>query len=168
MHVTHLTTTAPRPRSEYFHEPAFANMSNSILTTGEAFRKDGRTRPAFQTILYQFAKDGEFVVLLFSKAELSDAVLADIFGAGTVTWVHRKAWDAYPVLKPTTSYPPVQPRKGFHYLAAMEPWLSTMETQTISAREAVARAVGDWWSLGLGHCVAGSSWDLSCESPFVV
>lgn len=161
-----MATTAPRSRSQYFKEPKSANMSGSILTTGERFRSTGDHAPAFQTLLYQyFLPTGEYIVLIHSKAEVSDAVLADIFGPSTVTWTHRKVWDtgSYPVLKPTTSFPPVQPRKGFHYLASMEPYLSTMEMQVISAREAVARAVQDWWGLGLGECENDSSWDLSCE-----
>lgn len=38
-----------------------------------------------------------------------------------------------------------------------------METQTLSAREAVARIVQKWWALGLGECRAVSeSWDMTC------
>ena len=39
-----------------------------------------------------------------------------------------------------------------------------METQTLSAREAVARVVRDWWGLGYGECLGGAdAWDWSCE-----
>jgi prenylcysteine oxidase/farnesylcysteine lyase len=42
--------------------------------------------------------------------------------------------------------------------------MSRMETQTISAREAVARQVQEWWGLGLGECRGGAdAWDWSCE-----
>jgi prenylcysteine oxidase/farnesylcysteine lyase len=38
-----------------------------------------------------------------------------------------------------------------------------METQTVSAREAVARSVQRWWNLGLGECRdAADSWDMTC------
>lgn len=41
--------------------------------------------------------------------------------------------------------------------------ISSMETQTISAREAVARVVEDWWGMGLGECRGGSdAWDWTC------
>jgi prenylcysteine oxidase/farnesylcysteine lyase len=95
------------------------------------------------------------------------------------SWLYRKEWDSYPRLGPISSFAPVEPMKGFHYLGAMEPWVSTyvpslpsytgmlmnrMETQTISAREAVARQVQDWWGLGLGECRGGAdAWDWSCE-----
>jgi prenylcysteine oxidase/farnesylcysteine lyase len=40
-----------------------------------------------------------------------------------------------------------------------------METQTIAAREAVARVVQEWWGLGLGECRGGAdAWDWSCPS----
>lgn len=39
-----------------------------------------------------------------------------------------------------------------------------METQIISAREAVARAVDDWWGLGMGDCRGGAdAWDWTCD-----
>lgn len=38
-----------------------------------------------------------------------------------------------------------------------------METQTISAREAVARVAHKWWGLGLGECEDGDSWDWTCS-----
>lgn len=39
-----------------------------------------------------------------------------------------------------------------------------METQTISAREAVAGVVQKWWGLGLGQCLeVAESWDMTCE-----
>jgi prenylcysteine oxidase/farnesylcysteine lyase len=41
--------------------------------------------------------------------------------------------------------------------------IDRMETQTISAREAVARQVDEWWGLGLGECRGGTdAWDWSC------
>lgn len=39
-----------------------------------------------------------------------------------------------------------------------------METQTISAREAVARVVNDWWDLSPGEC-GKTSWDYTCPEP---
>ncbi|KLT44280.1 hypothetical protein CC85DRAFT_271477 [Cutaneotrichosporon oleaginosum] len=162
LHVTYVGTTATTPPPKYFKQGSKVVMAQSISTTGERARGGGDA-PAFQVLLYHLAYPMSSIVLLFSHETLSDTEIRDIFG-DTITWTHRKEWDgAYPLMKPTTVYPPVQPRAGFHYLAAMEPWLSTMETQTISAREAVARAVDAWWGLGVAQCDAGSSWDLACE-----
>ena len=41
------------------------------------------------------------------------------------TWLLRKEWYSYPELRPTTTWPPVEPVKGVQYLAALEPWIST-------------------------------------------
>ena len=42
--------------------------------------------------------------------------------------------------------------------------MTSMETQTLSAREAVARVVEDWWGMGMGECRGGAdAWDWSCE-----
>ena len=39
-----------------------------------------------------------------------------------------------------------------------------METQTLSAREGVARVVEDWWGLGYAECKGGAdAWDWTCE-----
>ena len=64
-------------------------------------------------------------------------------------------WDAYPELPPTDSFPPVKLDTGFYYVNAFEPYvfsftvlqrtdelqfgrlMSTMETETISARNVV-------------------------------
>lgn len=161
VHVTFVSTTASGPNPAYFKQGA-REMGGTIMTTGQRARAGG-TGPSFQVILPQYVFPwGETVFQLFSHDALADAELRDLFG-DTIAWTHRKEWDAYPLLRPTGSYPPVEPRAGFHYLAAMEPWLSTMETQTISAREAVARAVEGWWGLGLAQCAGASSWDLACE-----
>lgn len=43
--------------------------------------------------------------------------------------------------------------------------ISSMETQTLSAREAVARVVEDWWGMGLGECRGGGmAWDWTCPN----
>lgn len=63
-------------------------------------------------------------------------------------------WDAYPVLPPTSTFPPIKLAKGLYYVNAFEPYvallsystgrltmslrfISTMETETISARNVV-------------------------------
>jgi len=63
-------------------------------------------------------------VKIFSIMYLKDKILREVIGEEP-GWVLRKAWDSYPVLSPTASYPPMEPVKGMQYLAAMEPWVST-------------------------------------------
>jgi prenylcysteine oxidase/farnesylcysteine lyase len=78
-------------------------------------------------------------------------------------------------LPPTTVFPPITPLEGqpFFLLSAMEPWISTMETQTLSARNAVGLLARAWWGVRMGSCLAGEGvqargevledgWDWTC------
>jgi len=64
------------------------------------------------------------VVKIFSLRYLKDKIIQDIIGEEP-TWLLRKEWDSYPVLKPVERYAPVEPIRGLQYLAALEPWVST-------------------------------------------
>jgi prenylcysteine oxidase/farnesylcysteine lyase len=48
---------------------------------------------------------------------------------------------------------------SFHYRIRTD---ASMETQTLSAREAVARVAQRWWGIGPGECREGKGWDLTC------
>ena len=81
--------------------------------------------------------DGEpTVAKIFSKERVEDAWLEKVF-EGQVEVVARKVWDSYPVLPPTTEFPPVKLAEGLYYVNAFEPFISTMETETIAARNVV-------------------------------
>ena len=41
------------------------------------------------------------------------------------------------MLPPTNSFPPIKLEKGLYYVNAFEPFISTMETETIAARNVV-------------------------------
>ena len=102
-------------------------MPTTILTTSHSAKERGVPLPPFQSITYHgetYPGSGEWVVKIFSLAPIDDYELNVIFGARP-TWVRRKIFRSYPALRPTSSYPPVEPVKGLHYLAAMEPWVST-------------------------------------------
>jgi len=174
LHVTLMTTNRPYPHPSFFSLPNNTVIPSSILTTSGPSSASSTsdhtdlvdTRPAFQSISWTgetYPGSGTWVVKIFSKTALSDTFLAAVLGE-TPSWVLRKEWDAYPVLQPLSHYPPVEPVLGVQYLAALEPWVSTMETQTLSAREAVARVVEGWWGLGYGECAGrADAWDWSCE-----
>ncbi|CEH15781.1 PCYOX1, FCLY [Ceraceosorus bombacis] len=81
----------------------------------------------------------EHVVKIFSKAALNDTQLESIMGTNNLRWVFRKQWDAYPELRPTRDFPPLQVDEGgLYFLNSFETLISTMETSTVSARNAVA------------------------------
>jgi prenylcysteine oxidase/farnesylcysteine lyase len=132
LHVTLLTTTSPTPNATYF---ATSSLPKIMLTTYDGVRNGGK-EPEFNSLSYHGAvREGEWAVKIFSKEKISDEWLKSMFGQ--VGWVHRKEWDAYPKLPPTTSFPPVKLDQGFYYVNAFEPFISTMETETIASRNVV-------------------------------
>ena len=83
--------------------------------------------PRFQSISWHAETSpgsGEYVVKIFSLERISDETLHALVDEQP-GWVLRKEWDSYPALGPVKDYAPVMPMKGFHYLAALEPWVST-------------------------------------------
>lgn len=127
LHVTLLTTHAPHAVPEFFGLDKDTPMPQTILTTAWTARNRPSTQPPpFQSITFHTdeALDGEWVVKIFSLRPMDDATLRALFGADP-TWVLRKTWHSYPKLAPIAAYAPVEPLPGFHYLAALEPWVST-------------------------------------------
>ncbi|PPQ63712.1 hypothetical protein CVT24_004292 [Panaeolus cyanescens] len=142
LHVTLLSTTSPTANPAYFGLPSDAIVPRMLLTTYQGAR-EGHSKPEFNSMSYHGeVREGEWAVKIFSDHELSDEWLSDMF-LGQVGWVHRKVWNAYPKLPPTTSFPPVKLDKGLYYVNAFEPFISTMETETIAARNAVDLLLND-------------------------
>jgi len=144
LHVTLLTTTAPTPNPVYFgYKPGY-KVPTTILTSLDGVRRGGKA-PEFLSLSYlgqvKFAKDephdgretGERVVKIFSMERISDDWLAAMF-QNQVGWVLRKEWDAYPVLPPTTKFPPIKLDDGLYYVNAFEPFISCMETEILASR----------------------------------
>ncbi|WVQ80436.1 hypothetical protein IAT38_002541 [Cryptococcus sp. DSM 104549] len=168
LYTTYLTTSALHPAPSFFGLPANATVPSVILTSDLTHRTNPRTSPAPRFLSMQwhgtetYPGSDEYAVKIFSLERLDDEYLRKMLGRKP-SWVLRKEWDSYPELKPNTSYAPVELVKGVQYLAGQEAWVSTMETQTVSAREAVARVVDEWWGLGLGECDGDNgSWDWTC------
>jgi len=126
-----------------------------VLTSYEGVRQGGK-EPEFNSLSYHghatTATDGvpeQWSVKIFSKERVSDEWLDKIF-MGKVGWVHRKEWDAYPQLPPTTTFPPVTLDEGLYYVNAFEPFISTMETETIASRNVVDLLLNE--AFGIGIC----------------
>jgi prenylcysteine oxidase/farnesylcysteine lyase len=122
-----------------------------VLTTWETVRTADGPKPEFNSMSYHGlirGADGsdtegepkEWVVKIFSESRVSDEWLDDMF-MGQVGWVHRKEvassslhihvgwltqsqWDAYPKLRPTTSFPSVKLDVGLYYVNSFEPYVS--------------------------------------------
>ncbi|TBU28194.1 FAD/NAD(P)-binding domain-containing protein [Dichomitus squalens] len=176
LHVTLLSTSARTPNASYFNLPPHAEAPTTVLTTHDGVRLRGRPEPEFNSLTYHghvLTKEGEkrltetgeeeWVVKIFSKARLDDEWLRGVFG-GKVGWVLRKEWDAYPVLPPTTEFPPVKLAEGLYYVNAFEPLISTMETETIAARNVVELLLKEEYGAGL--CKPGTTEDeVGASSP---
>ncbi|KAH9942685.1 FAD/NAD(P)-binding domain-containing protein [Amylocystis lapponica] len=155
LHVTLLTTTSPAPSAAYFGLKG--DVPTEVLTTWERVRAGGAPAPEFNSLTYhgrvaradgaERAGADEWTVKIFSKERVSDEWLAGMFG--TVGWVHRKEWDAYPVLPPTSAFPPVKLDRGLFYVNAFEPFISTMETETISSRNVVDLLLQEEFGAGI-------------------
>ncbi|KAI0354058.1 FAD/NAD(P)-binding domain-containing protein [Trametes cingulata] len=161
LHVTLLSTSSPTPNATYFNLGHGAKAPTTLLTTYEGVRVRGGAEPEFNSLTYHGplrGKDGalrtnafgeqEWVVKIFSKQRIEDVWLQQMF-EGNVGWVLRKEWDAYPVLPPTTEFPPVKLAEGLYYVNAFEPLISTMETETIAARNVVDLLLKEQFNAGL-------------------
>ncbi|TRM65773.1 hypothetical protein BD626DRAFT_485778 [Schizophyllum amplum] len=116
-------------------------------------RRHNGTVPEFNSLAYHGAiRDGEWVVKIFSQQELSDEWLSDIF-IGQVGWVHRKEWDAYPRLLPNSPMPQ---------------FISTMETETVAARNVVDLLLNDAFGLSIcGHRLSAPASRAAQDPNFV-
>ncbi|KAF8845457.1 FAD/NAD(P)-binding domain-containing protein [Paxillus ammoniavirescens] len=165
LHVTLLTTRNDRMKPEYFGLAPGSYVPQTILTTFEGARAGG-VEPEFNSLSYHGRVrrvdqsgqvddgEGEWKVKIFSKERISDEWLAKVFDH--VSWVYRKEWDAYPILSPTAEFPPVRLDQGFYYVNAFEPFISTMETETIASRNVVDLLLHEEFGSGIcGSLISG-------------
>lgn len=157
LHVTLLTTTRRSANASYFNLPQGSAVPAMVLTTYNGARRDGGDpEPEFNSLSYlrevrtadlgEWRNDQgqkEWVVKIFSKRRVSDAWLEAMFG-DEVRWVLRKEWDAYPVLTPTTEFPPIELGEGLYYVNAFEPYAAATMLSEM-------RFIADF------ACMAGSS-----------
>ncbi|KAI0655025.1 Prenylcysteine lyase-domain-containing protein [Cubamyces menziesii] len=179
LHVTLLSTSSPTPNPNYFNLGHGAKAPTTLLTTYEGVRSRGGPEPEFNSLTYHGPvrdKDGvvqtnaqgekEWVVKIFSKNRVEDEWLERMFG-GNVGWVLRKEWDAYPVLPPTTEFPPVKLADGLYYVNAFEPLISTMETETIAARNVADLLLKEHFDAGICNPVRPDENTKRSDEEFV-
>jgi prenylcysteine oxidase/farnesylcysteine lyase len=138
LHVTLISTTTARPLNELFG--GIPSVPQLILTTNEGAREGGKA-PDFYSMSYRGTYDRgngtEYAVRIFSRKKIDDAWLDKAFGKENIGWVYRKVWNAYPSSHPSPTYPPVKVDDGFWYANSIEPFISTMDTATLSSRNIV-------------------------------
>ncbi|KAG8999210.1 hypothetical protein FRB94_006399 [Tulasnella sp. JGI-2019a] len=153
LHVTMVSSTSFRPLASKFGVNTEAEVPRFILTTGDSARNGG-PKPEFQSISYYktYEVNGrtEHLFKIFSLEERSDEWLEETFGEGTIGWVHRKEWDSYPKLVPRSVFPSIKADAGLWYVNSMEAWISTMETEVLSARNVVDNMLME--AFGKGIC----------------
>ncbi|KAF7354883.1 Prenylcysteine lyase [Mycena sanguinolenta] len=148
LHVTLLSTTQPSVPAQSFSLPSSTKIPAMLLTTFEGARNGGK-EPEFNSLSYHgLISEGEWVVKIFSKKRISNKWLSKMFD-NQVGWVLRKEWDAYPVLPPTSSFPDVKLAPNFYYVNSFEPFISTMETQTLASRNVVDMLLKDSFDSGI-------------------
>ncbi|KAI0035817.1 FAD/NAD-P-binding domain-containing protein [Vararia minispora EC-137] len=152
VHVTLLTTTSPSFNTAYLGAQNVITPPTSVFITLNATRRPGG--PVFNSlqrlaVLNGTGKGGkdESLVKIFSDEVLSDAFLDELVGERG--WTFKHTWDAFPILTPATSFPPVHVAKGLYYVNALEPVVSTMETETIAARNVVDLLLSEQFASGI-------------------
>ncbi|KAF9524062.1 Prenylcysteine lyase-domain-containing protein [Crepidotus variabilis] len=154
LHVTILTTTSPDLNPAYFGLSKGSKVPKVLLTAREGvdLGNPNTPKPEFTSITYHgLVQENEWSVKIFSDDRLSDEWLDNMF-QGQVTWVHRKEWQAYPTLPPQVPLPPVKLDKGIYYVNSFEPYvsfISTMDTETLSARNIVDLLLNDHFDSGI-------------------
>ncbi|KAF8349812.1 Prenylcysteine lyase-domain-containing protein [Amanita rubescens] len=165
LHVTLLTTTSPTPNPAYFSLSSTSDAPRVILTTYEGVRKGGK-EPEFNSMSYHgLLREGEWIVKIFSQQRISDEWLQNVFN-GQVGWVHRKEWDSYPILTPTSTFPPIRLDRGLFYVNAFEPFISTMETETVASRNVIDLLLNEEFQTSLcGARISGSEENATVQVP---
>ncbi|KIO16488.1 hypothetical protein M407DRAFT_33869, partial [Tulasnella calospora MUT 4182] len=182
LHVTLVSTTSESARPERFGLQPGTHVGKFILTTANrgdkgragsstsacdtqtldtACKQNLESKPDFNSISYHqtFERNGrkEHIWKVFSMDRKSDEWLEDVFGEDTVGWAYRKVWYSYPVLQPAKAFPAVEADEGLWYVNSMEPFISTMETETLSSRNIVDNLLRE--SFGHGICSSSNSAD---------
>lgn len=139
--TTHATWVRGRLRPEAFGLDANATLPGTVLTT------ENETLPFTSIAAYaENATSGRRTYKVFSRSELDDARLEQLFDDVVLTDVRRTPWRAYPHYVPPEKFLPYRLYAGedIIYSSALEQAASCMEVQAISARNAAALLAQRW------------------------
>ncbi|KAG8924764.1 hypothetical protein FRC02_010206, partial [Tulasnella sp. 418] len=149
--VTFVSTTSRYPQTSFFGLNSTSLGFTSVLTSAETARTSQRPPPDFLSIgnWGTVVRNGttEYIYKTLSLDYKSDQWLQKVYGP--IGWVYRKPWKAFPVFNPRTTYPKVKPDDGLLYVNSLEPWLSSMETQTVSGRNAADILLKEVYGVGI-------------------
>ena len=168
--VTLFTTPLSLSR-KYFNLGLLDEVPTTILTTEPACMRDDepicdkdQPYPAFfsistlRAVVNPMTGRRERLYKIFSPAPLSEAFLAQLFGLeqqtdgqlskDDITWMYRKRWLSYPIEYPRETFEPTRldadVGDGIWYTAAMEGFISTMETNALMGKNVAKLLVNNW------------------------
>lgn len=128
--TTYVTLVVGQVKPGYFGARTPQDIPDFILT-----REDPHIPFSSLEIVGNKDHPSQMIYKLFSREPLTDSLLSLLFMERKQ--VERWQWQAYPVLTPTTPWPPFQLSRGLYYINAMESAVSTMETGVIASRNVV-------------------------------
>ncbi|ORX96453.1 FAD/NAD(P)-binding domain-containing protein [Basidiobolus meristosporus CBS 931.73] len=126
-------------------KPAYFNVADGLLPTDISVTSPPGAKLPFNS-LYRLAnyqpEKGIYMYHLQTTGSLQPATLTHLFES-LKKEVVQVTWNAYPTMTTTGVQQefPVELSPGLYYLNTMEPFISTMETETLSARN-IARLIG--------------------------
>ncbi|KAL0950720.1 hypothetical protein HGRIS_007496 [Hohenbuehelia grisea] len=166
LHVTILVTNSSSFDPTYFGLAPGTHVPKMMLTTAEGERQGGPA-PEFNSISYHgVVREGEWAVKIFSDHRIEDELLERVLPQNSVRWVYRKEWYSYPKLPPTDTFPPIKLDTGLYYVNAFEPFISTMETEIIAARNVVQLLLSDKFASSIcGPRISSSETGPAAEPP---
>ncbi|OZJ06019.1 hypothetical protein BZG36_01079 [Bifiguratus adelaidae] len=152
--AVHVTLVVGKVRTGFFGRADLTTLPSLVITSPDASFVGGKA-PFTCFAIHRAYEDDTVLVKFFSKTRLSEEVLDEIFE--TRSWTVQKFWDAYPALEPFTDASANVDRLTFilddqaegegnhiYYVNALEPLVSTMETETLSAKN-VVRLLHEAW-----------------------
>eukprot|EP00742_Colponemidia_sp_Colp-10_P006681 GILJ01007162.1.p1 GENE.GILJ01007162.1~~GILJ01007162.1.p1 ORF type:complete len:465 (-),score=56.06 GILJ01007162.1:63-1457(-) len=135
----------------YFRYKTVKDLPADFLTTEESV-----DIPFTSLSTLSLFEDGSKLYKLFSRSELSEELLNQIFSVRNQTEV--TVWQAYPVLKPLQEgFPAIRIGSGMYYVNGFESVVSCMECSMLAARNVARLAAKD-----LQQARSSSTW----QGPF--
>ncbi|KAI9654859.1 MAG: hypothetical protein M1831_005228 [Alyxoria varia] len=145
-----LTTLPPPEEDNYGNRPPFYSMSTL---------RGGVRDPACTEASSGKQCDSQRLYKIFSAERVGDNFIEGTLleNGASVSWIYRKIWKAYPILKPRPDGVEEPLRLDAHeddalkeqlggiwYIGGIEPFISTMETSSLMGKN-VARLIADGW-----------------------
>ena len=151
LHVTLLATKKRIGRSYFQH--AIHESPEMVFTIPPndqyQYDLDFFSVSALRNLTNPQTGEQEFAYKIFSHREPDKMYLNRLFGGdgwaiGNISWIYQHTWNAYPYLSPRTVFDGPALGNGLWYTSGIEPFISTMETSSLSGSNVAALLVQRW------------------------